>query len=124
MNTEEFFQSSTPVSLGVSRNKKQIRMKNPDRDKVSQLDELPNIGKAIASDLHLIGIDHPKKLIGMEPFKMYEDLCTATGKRHDPCVIDVFMSAVHFMEGGKALPWWSFTEERKKNMPRRGDKEQ
>ena len=88
-------------------------MKNPDRESVSRLDALPNIGKAIAADLHLIGIDHPKKLIGMEPFKMYEDLCSATGKRHDPCVIDVFMSAVHFMEGGESLPWWSFTQKRK-----------
>ena len=88
-------------------------MKNPDRDKVSRLDALPNIGKAIAADLHLIGIDHPKKLIGMKPFKMYEDLCAATGKSHDPCVIDVFMSAVHFMEGGEPLPWWLFTQERK-----------
>jgi hypothetical protein len=94
-------------------------MKNPDRDKVSRLDALPNIGKAIAADLHLIGIDHPKKLIGMKPFKMYEDLCARTGKRHDPCVIDVFMSAVHFMEGGEPLPWWSFTQERKKHMARR-----
>ena len=41
-------------------------------------------------------------------------LCAATGKRHDPCVIDVFMSAVHFMDGGEPLPWWSFTQERKK----------
>ncbi|MDA3865062.1 MAG: helix-hairpin-helix domain-containing protein [Deltaproteobacteria bacterium] len=88
-------------------------MKNPDRDKVSRLVALPNIGKAIASDLHLIGIDHPKKLIGKDPFKMHEDLCAITGKKHDPCVIDVFMSVVHFMEGGEPLPWWSFTQERK-----------
>jgi hypothetical protein len=93
-------------------------MKNPDRDKASRLDELPNIGKAIASDLHLIGIDHPKKLIGMEPFKMYEKLCAKTGKRQDPCVIDVFMSVVHFMESGESLPWWSFTQERKKLLHR------
>jgi len=84
-------------------------MKNPDRDKVSCLDALPNIGKAIASNLNLIGIDHPKTLIGMEPSKIFDDLCAATGKRHDPCVIDVFISAVHFMEGGEPLPWWSFT---------------
>ncbi|MDZ7699383.1 MAG: helix-hairpin-helix domain-containing protein [Deltaproteobacteria bacterium] len=89
-------------------------MKNPDRDSVSRLDALPNIGKKIASALHLMGIDHPKQLIGMEPFKMYEDLCIRTGQRHDPCVIDVFMSAVHFMEGGDPLPWWSFTPERKR----------
>lgn len=96
-------------------------MKNPDRNKISRLDALPNIGQAIAADLHLIGIDHPMKLIGMEPFKMYEDLCVVKGKRHDPCVIDVFMSAVHFMEGGDPLPWWSFTKERKAIMlSRRG----
>jgi hypothetical protein len=54
----------------------------------------------------------------MEPFQMYEALCTATGKKHDPCVIDVFMSAVRFMEGGEPLPWWSFTQERKKQIAR------
>ena len=89
-------------------------MKNPDRATVSRLDALPNVGKAIANDLHLIGIDHPMKLIGKDPFRLYEALCTKSGKRHDPCVIDVFMSVIHFMEGGDPLPWWSFTGERKK----------
>lgn len=73
----------------------------------------PNIGKAMADDLLLIGIDHPKKLIGKEPFELYGALCTTSGKRHDPCVIDVFMSVIHFMEGGDPLPWWSFTDKRK-----------
>ena len=91
-------------------------MKNPERDKVSRLDALPNIGKAISENLRLIGINHPKQLIGMDPFKMHQNLCKATGKRHDPCTIDVFMSAVHFMEGGEPLPWWSFTQERKNHV--------
>jgi hypothetical protein len=39
-------------------------MKNPDRNTVSKLDALPNIGKTISKDLELIGIDHPKKLVG------------------------------------------------------------
>jgi hypothetical protein len=39
-----------------------------------------------------------------------------TGPNKTPCVIDVFMSAVHFMEGGEPLPWWSFTQERKNHM--------
>ncbi|MEN6622842.1 MAG: helix-hairpin-helix domain-containing protein, partial [Smithella sp.] len=50
-------------------------MKNPDRATVSRLVDLPNIGKAIANDLRLIGIDHPGKLIGEDPFKLYEKLC-------------------------------------------------
>lgn len=91
-------------------------MKNPNRETVSRLEDLPNIGKASAGDLHLIGIDHPKDLVGEEPFEMYERLCTTTGQTHDPCMIDVFMSVVHFMEGGEPLPWWSFTELRKKKI--------
>ena len=88
-------------------------MKNPDRETVSRLDALPNIGKAIASDLQLVGITHPKELIDKDPFALYEKLCTLTGTHHDPCVIDVFMSAVDFMQGGKAQSWWAFTAERK-----------
>lgn len=91
-------------------------MKNPDRATVSRLIDLPNIGKAIANDLQLIGIDHPRKLIGKDPYNLYKELCTVSGNLHDPCVIDVFISAVHFMEGGNPLPWWSFTNERKKHM--------
>lgn len=89
-------------------------MKNPDRRTVSRLDALPNVGPAVAGDLRLLGIGHPQDLIGMDPFQMYDDLCARTGVRQDPCVLDVFMSVVHFMEGGEALPWWSFTAERKK----------
>jgi hypothetical protein len=89
-------------------------MKNPDRSTVSRLDALPNVGPALARDLQKIGISHPEELIGKDPFRMYDDLCASTGVRQDPCVLDAFMSVVHFMEGGEALPWWSFTAERKK----------
>ena len=91
-------------------------MKNPDRETVSRLEELPNIGKAMAECLQLIGIAHPRMLVGKEPYKLYEELCEKSGRRHDPCVIDVFMSVVHFMEGGEPLPWWAFTEKRKKQI--------
>ncbi len=91
-------------------------MKTPDKETVSQLTDLPNIGKASAGDLHLIGINHPQDLIGQNAFDMYEKLCTLTGKKHDPCMIDVFMSAVHFMETGEALHWYSFTLNRKEKM--------
>jgi hypothetical protein len=91
-------------------------MKNPDRETVSRLDELPNIGKAMARDLQLIGIDHPQKLIGKDAFELYEALCAISGKRQDPCVIDVFMAVIHFMETGEAFSWWSFTEERKRHL--------
>ena len=50
---------------------------------------------------------------------MYSDLCNLTGIKHDPCVIDIFISVVKFMEGGPLKKWWEFTNERKKKM---GDK--
>ena len=88
-------------------------MKKPDQETVSKLEELPNIGKAIAADLRLIGIEHPKQLVGRDALDLYQQLCDTTGQRQDPCVLDVFMSAIHFMEGGDPLPWWAFTAERK-----------
>ncbi|MBU0946675.1 MAG: helix-hairpin-helix domain-containing protein [Proteobacteria bacterium] len=91
-------------------------MKNPDREQVTRLDELPNIGKAMAASLQLIGIDHPRKLIGKEAVELYKELCARSGKKQDPCVLDVFMAAIHFMEGGEPLPWWSFTDKRKKRL--------
>ena len=89
-------------------------MKHPDRETISKLEDLPNIGKVMADDLRLIGIDHPKKLIGKDPFKLYDTLCKKSGVKQDPCVLDVFMSAVNFTETGEPRPWWSFTDERKR----------
>ena len=88
-------------------------MKNPDRDAVSKLEELPNIGKSIANHLLIIGIAHPKQLLHQDPFKMYKQLCDKTHTRIDPCVLDVFMSAVDFMEGKEPRPWWKYTKQRK-----------
>jgi hypothetical protein len=86
------------------------------RDQITRLQQLPNIGKAAAADLHLIGIEHPSQLIGQDPYRMYEDLCKISGLRHDPCVYDVFIAAVRYMEGGPALPWWAHTRERKAHL--------
>lgn len=90
-------------------------MKNPDRTTVTRLEALPNIGRALAGDLRLLGIEHPRQLIGQDPFHLYDLLCLRTGQRQDPCVIDTFMAVVDFMEGGEPRPWWSFTEARKKH---------
>lgn len=88
-------------------------MKNPDRDTVDKLDALPNIGKSIAKDLSSIGIMNPKQLVGANPLELYERLCDQKSAAVDPCVIDVFMSAIAFMEGGYPKPWWKFTPKRK-----------
>ena len=83
------------------------------RANVSKLTDLPNIGKAGAADLELLGITKPSDLKGQDPYEMYERLCTLTGSRHDPCVIDVFISVTCFINGDEPKPWWDYTQERK-----------
>jgi hypothetical protein len=91
-----------------------------DRARVRQFTDLPNVGKATAGDLRLLGFHSPAQLAGACPFEMYERLCQATQCRHDPCVIDVFMSITDFMKGNPPRPWWEFTDHRKRalQMPR------
>jgi hypothetical protein len=84
------------------------------RERTSKLTDLPNIGKAMACDLRLLGIVEPHQIEGRCPLEMYRDLCLKTGRRHDPCVIDVFMSVASFVAGNEAEPWWHFTAERKR----------
>jgi len=84
-----------------------------DRARVVQLTDLPNVGKAMAADLRLLGFDAPAQLAGACPFEMHARLCQLTGQRHDPCVIDVFMSVTRFMGGEPPRHWWEFTEQRK-----------
>jgi hypothetical protein len=78
-----------------------------------RLEQLPNIGPAIARDLRFIGIHHPADLKGKDAFVLYQRLCSATGQRHDPCVLDTFMAAVDFMAGAQPAPWWTYTAQRK-----------
>ena len=77
------------------------------------LEDLPNIGPALAADLRLIGIQHPRELRGKDAFVLYQKLCGITGQRHDPCVLDTFMAAADFMGGAEPAPWWHYTAQRK-----------
>jgi hypothetical protein len=87
-----------------------------DRNNIKNLTDLPNIGKATAADLALLGINNPADLIQSDAFKLYNELCHLTQARHDPCVIDVFISAIRFMQGEPARPWWEYTAERKQSI--------
>ena len=77
------------------------------------LEQLPNIGPALAADLRRLGIRHPAELKSLDPFQLYQALCQACGKRQDPCVLDTFMAATDFMRGAEPAPWWRYTAQRK-----------
>jgi hypothetical protein len=83
------------------------------------LEDLPNVGKAVAADLRRIGILAPRDLAGRDPYVLYEALNRATGVRHDPCMLDTFIAVVRFVDGGPAQPWWAYTAERKRTLGQR-----
>ena len=87
-----------------------------------KLESMPNVGPAIAEKLRILGINTPYELKGRDPYKMYRDLCEQTGKHHDPCLLDVFISAVWFANGNPPKPWWDFTFQRKAILLKTGKK--
>jgi Pathogenicity locus len=89
------------------------------RAEATRLEEIPNVGPAIAADLRRLGITSPGDLLGRDPYAMYEDLCRLTGQRHDPCLLDTFIAAVRFMAGEPKKPWWKYTAERKRELAAR-----
>jgi len=85
------------------------------------LEQIPNIGRSLAADLRLLGIDHPYQLTGRDAFVLYLSLCEKTGQRQDPCVLDTFLAATDFMRGAPATPWWRYTAQRKLLYPDLGE---
>ena len=83
------------------------------RSDMAALEDLPNIGPALANDLRQVGVHRPEHLVGEDPYRLYDELCRVTGARQDPCVLDTFISAVRYMEGAPRRPWWHYTAERK-----------
>ena len=70
------------------------------RDDIARLEDIPNVGPAVAADLRQLGITSPGELPGRDPYALYDELCRITGHRHDPCLLDTFIAAVRYMEGG------------------------
>ncbi len=77
------------------------------------LEQLPNVGPAMAGDLRLLGIATPQGLLGRDGLQLYRALCEATGQRQDPCVLDTLLAVIDFMNGAPPAPWWAYTPQRK-----------
>ena len=84
------------------------------------ISDLANVGPATLGDFRTLGIRTLPQLAKQDAFKLYERLCRRTGERHDPCCIDVFLSAIDQARGGAPRPWWEFTDFRKQVLLGRG----
>ena len=82
----------------------------------SDLLELANVGPAVARHLQRVGITQIGQLAGRDAIEIYEEMCAASGRRLDPCLLDTVMSAVEQADGGPARPWWDYTAERKRKL--------
>jgi hypothetical protein len=104
------------VTVGQASGADRMRIKQPKAPHAGVcqvLEQLPNVGPALAADLRRIGVYTPRDLRGRDPFVLYQSLCAATGLRQDPCVLDTFMAVTEFMRGAHAAPWWAYTAQRK-----------
>jgi Pathogenicity locus len=82
-----------------------------------RLEDLISVGPAMLRDFELLGIRSVAQLARQNPRRMYERLNRASGQRQDPCVLDVFCTAVAQARNPR-LPaeecqWWYWSKKRK-----------
>src|SRR5262245_14396354 len=90
-----------------------------DRSSFTALEQLPNVGPAVAGYLRRAGVSRPEDLIDRDPDAIFDEVCRVTGQRLDPCLLDTIIAAVRFMGGEEAKPWWAYTAERKRELAAR-----
>jgi len=95
------------------------RTKNTDPARALQ--EIPNVGPAIARDLLRLGMTCTADLAGQDSDALYSRLCAIDGVRHDPCVLDTFTAVVAYANGEPAQPWWFFSRQRKAREEHHGE---
>lgn len=84
----------------------------PKRSK-SGLESIPGVGKRIAEDLRLIGMDRPSCLKNQDPEKLYQKHNKRIGRTEDRCLLYVFRGAVYYANGGRdphKLKWWNWKD--------------
>lgn len=84
---------------------------------VLRFTDIPNVGKAMERDFRALGFASPGELAGQDAFALYQRMCSLSGTRQDPCVLDTYLAVCAFMDGGEPLPWWDFTRLRKERWP-------
>jgi nucleotidyltransferase/DNA polymerase involved in DNA repair len=82
-----------------------------------RLRDLVSVGPAMERDLEMLGIRSVPHLARQNPERMHEKLRSLTGRRQDPCVLDVFCAAVAQARDAR-LPaeqcqWWYWSRSRK-----------
>ena len=83
---------------------------------MNELLNLKNVGKATLEDFKVLGIYNKCQLGNSSPDELFKRLQELTNKKHDPCVWDVFASAINEVKTGERHPWWHWTKVRKQRL--------
>jgi hypothetical protein len=91
-----------------------------------QLRDLYSVGPATVRDLKLLGITRVKQLVGQDARELYDRLGRISGKRFDPCVMDVLSAAIAQAQD-PGLPkekrkWWYWSQIRKSRQKGKGSR--
>jgi len=77
---------------------------------MSDLRQIPGVGKKIEQDLINIGYNSIASLVGQNPEDMYLKDCHYKGFQEDKCLLYVFRLAVYYAEyeihAPEKLKWW------------------
>lgn len=75
---------------------------------------IPGIGKSMAEDLRVLGIESVADLTEKDPQQMYDRLCEIRNTKLDPCVLYVFRCAVYYASNNvhdpEKLKWWNWKD--------------
>ena len=82
-----------------------------------RLVDLSGVGPAMLDDFDVLGVKSVEQLARCDADQLYQQLCDRTGKRQDPCVLDVFNCAIA-QARNPDLPreqrnWWYWSRLRK-----------
>ena len=97
----------------ASRTRPALACNRDDGPMTDALTEIPNVGPKVADKLRRLDVHDAADLRGRDPHELFERLCALDGRRHDPCLLDTFVAAVDFADGGPPRPWWEYSRERK-----------
>ncbi|OGV70316.1 MAG: pathogenicity locus [Lentisphaerae bacterium RIFOXYA12_FULL_48_11] len=91
-------------------------MENMKHNSKDELQTIPGVGRSVANDLRLIGINRVTDLRNQDPEMLYHNLCNKMGKSIDRCVLYVFRCAVYFASNTKhdpeKLKWWNWKDQK------------
>jgi Pathogenicity locus len=81
-------------------------------DALKRLQEMPNVGPAIARRLAELGFDSAASLRGQDPEELFARTEAARGTPEDPGLLDTYRAIIAFAETGDARPWQRSPRER------------